>query len=685
MRGRKVAVIGGGVAGLTAAHELAERGFSVTLYEQRGALGGKSRSYPRQGPVPGAGKPPPAEHGFRFFPGFYRHVPDTLKRIPFRGVNARVYDNLVPTEANLIASYTRDPVAAVASYPKTLDALREGIRFVPGLMDLGLSNDDLTFYFHKLWRVLTSSRERRLAELESQSWREFMEPEGRSHSYDDYLVTNTTRTLLAARAEDANALTIAEISLQLWATLLWYPQRGGDRILNGPSSERWIEPWRAYLETLGVELKLNHRLHAIWTKEGRVSRVVFRDTAGRTPADEARLKEARARNYREAFEELTLRLEGADAGQRRRLEREARATLQDIALETERDFYASFPAVEGIDADYYVFALPVEHMAKFLTEELLSLDPRLRGIAELTRHVRWMGGIQIYLNEAVDIGRGHVSYAGSPWALTSIVQSELWSEDIDLKDYADGSVRAILSVCISEWKTPGFNGKEAGDCPPQELALEVWEQVKRALNRPNKPPVLRDSMLALGGDEALPGWHRASPAWFALDEGLTDRLDAIRDAPIPDAWEAAFRNWIDRDEAGEADFYFNAEPLFVNIAGSWQHRPEVASRIPNLLLVGDYVQTHTNLACMEAANEAGRRATNEILRRAGANAEPCELWELDLPFEALRSIDQRRFRAGKPWRDLGGGHIDLISNAGKAGLHAFKALRAIWKSSSKGR
>ena len=24
----------------------------------------------------------PAEHGFRFFPGFYRHLPDTMRRIP---------------------------------------------------------------------------------------------------------------------------------------------------------------------------------------------------------------------------------------------------------------------------------------------------------------------------------------------------------------------------------------------------------------------------------------------------------------------------------------------------------------------------------------------------------------------------------------------------------------------------
>jgi hypothetical protein len=590
---------------------------------------------------------------------------------------------LVLTATNLIASNTREAVPALASYPRTLEALRKGPRFIPALMDLGLTSEDLTFYFHKLWRVLTACRARRLAEFEKISWVDFMEPASQSQSYDEFLVSSTTRTLLAARAEEANALTIAEISLQLWATLLWYPQRGGDRVLNGPTSQSWIEPWVEYLASLGVRFQIGHRLHSIKVARGKISRVSFRNISDRTEDDTQRLKAARTRNYEDAYGRLTRELSGKiDADQRVRLESAARAELKEIALQTEQDFYATFPAVDAdADTDYYVFALPVEHMAKFLTDELVDCDPQLSGIRKLKDHVRWMAGIQIYLNQKVLVTTGHVNYTGTPWALTSIVQSQFWSEETDLSEIGDGSVRAVLSVCISDWKTPGYNGKEAGDCAPLELALEVWEQMKRALNRPNKPAILHDSMLALG-DGSADGWHSSSNQWFALDESLTDRLDAIRDTPISDSWQRDFRSWIEQNEVGEPDFYLNAEPLFINVTDTWRLRPEAGTRLPNMLLAGDYLRTNTNLACMESANESGRRAANEIFRRSGVGAELCRIWELELPFAPLRALDEQRFRAGKPWKNIGGSHIDLILNAGKAGIQAFKALGSFWNAAS---
>jgi uncharacterized protein with NAD-binding domain and iron-sulfur cluster len=118
-----VAVFGGGVAGLSAGHELAERGFRARVYERRPVLGGKARSIP----VPNSGgnrlHPLPGEHGFRFFPGFYRHVIDTMRRTPY-GPRGNIFDNLRVATRALLARAGKTEIRWLARCPHTLDDLR---------------------------------------------------------------------------------------------------------------------------------------------------------------------------------------------------------------------------------------------------------------------------------------------------------------------------------------------------------------------------------------------------------------------------------------------------------------------------------------------------------------------------------------------------------------------------------
>ena len=79
----RVIVLGGGVAGMSAAHELIERGFEVVVLERDYLAGGKARSVPvveegehasghqlAEGASGSIDHSVPGEHGFRFFPGF---------------------------------------------------------------------------------------------------------------------------------------------------------------------------------------------------------------------------------------------------------------------------------------------------------------------------------------------------------------------------------------------------------------------------------------------------------------------------------------------------------------------------------------------------------------------------------------------------------------------------------------
>src|SRR6516225_7040651 len=111
----RVAILGGGMGGLSCAHELARElsrehagAAEITVYDAAAQLGGKARSHY----VPGTGTDGrgdlPGEHGFRFYPGFYRHVVETMGEIPDeKSPNGCVSGNLTSCSEAGIARHGR--------------------------------------------------------------------------------------------------------------------------------------------------------------------------------------------------------------------------------------------------------------------------------------------------------------------------------------------------------------------------------------------------------------------------------------------------------------------------------------------------------------------------------------------------------------------------------------------------
>jgi len=540
---KTVVVLGGGVGGLSAAHELAERGFQVRVFERKSRFGGKARSLEVPNTGSGGRRDLPGEHGFRFFPNFYKHVTDTMKRIPYPGNPQGVFDNIVPGTRAQIARNGKMSIVAVARCPQTLDDWVDTLKAVVDSASLGIPDNEVLFYVDRLLTLLTTCEARRVAEYEKIPWWDFIDAEHKSSAYQQFLARGMTRSMVAIRAEEGSTRTVGYIGLQLTLGLLKIGDPV-DRLLNGPTNEVWIDPWIKYLGSLGVEVHNQAKL------------VSFQmDACG--------------------ISSVTVEMNGS---------------------------------LQTVTGDYYVAALPAEAMAPLATADMKRAAPSIANIDKL--RTSWMNGLQFYLEHDVPVVNGHTIYIDSPWALTSVSQRQFWRSD-QLMKYGDGRVNGILSVDISDWNSQGIlYGKPAVQCTAEEIKEEVWAQIKAHLNVDGRQQLEDGNLLA----------------WF---------LDPDIEFPNPSQ-------------------VTNLEPLLINTAGSLAYRPEAHTEIPNLFLASDYVHTYSDLACMEGANEAARRATNAILDRAGSSAHRATLWPLEEPdfFKPMRDYDWLRFRLGLPHASL---------------------------------
>lgn len=546
----KVAVFGGGVAGLTAAHELACRGFEVTVYEARTGgtlaenLGGKARSQywtrDGQGPFPG-------EHGFRFFPGFYEHVPETMRRIPLDATRVEpdqardgaavpgpsVYDNLSTVHHMAIARKDA-PLALISRrQPREVEDLRGVLEFY--FRGLGVPPQDMTRLWLRLFAFYVACDERRLA-LDRVSFFDYVGG-ARMSPRTQRLIQNLPKALVAMDAKEGSARTLGNTLFLMMVDQ--FERDGGDRLLNGPTTETWIAPWVAWLQRLGVRFECGRKL------------------------------------LRLELDRATRRIRGAQ--------------LEDAMVE----------------ADYYLLAVPLEVAVPIIRRDLAGASEILDRFKDVDpeRVLGWMVGVQLYLREDRPIARGHIALPDAPWGVTAISQAQFWQLD------PSWPFKGILSLDVTQWKEPGdLRKKPALHSTRREILDELLYQ------------------LGVAKDATGAALLSAEPWHGHIDEDLVFSAERVVE---------------------------NHARLLIHPPGFWSQRPPATTGLGNLLLAADYVRNNMDLATMEGANEAARRAVNAILARERPETPPCPIvhhLHANEPdwLRELKAIDAERYHRRLP-------------------------------------
>ncbi|WP_437801032.1 FAD-binding protein [Sorangium sp. So ce693] len=548
----------------------------------------------------------PGEHGFRFFPSYYNHVFDTMRRIPILDESGRetgrsVYDNVMPTPNQGVAQNGLSPLILPRSPPESAYERKERLSV---LRDLGYTPLDVLQFMLRTLRYMSTCSKRRSAELEAISWWEYLQ--GYDPRTDTYRykyserfkrdITTQARTLASFDAVWGDARTCGNTWVQLFYNWL-QPAAKVDGTLNGPTSEAWLDPWRQYLTTrLGVEFVQGTLVHVeLEEKDGKPTVVPHvwlpdeaADTQGPGPVPESYESDyyVIATDPRTA-EEVTRNLYGAPGDRGR------------IGVPLGLDGFTTRVRPEP----------PEEGPGK-------ARSPSGKFGLQLWDRFQTMSGIQFFFkNEDFKLNDGYVFFNKAAWALTSINSAQFWTRRPTEK--RDGFT-SLITVDLCDWDAKADGGRVVGksmwECTANEIADEVWRQITKEI-RLATPRGQTGSPFA-----GIP----PRPTWFHIDRNIEfgkDPPDVERPVrnrtPYLVPIKADWRNRPGAQPWDPSPVAFNLPPDYPEekrLEGEWQARHGgYLVHWDKLVFAGVYLKTFTRMTTMEAANESGRHAANAIL------------------------------------------------------------------------
>jgi hypothetical protein len=244
----KVSIFGGGITGLTIAHECLDAGLEVHLYESANVLGGKAVGTPNDGF--------PLEHAPRIIANRYFSFFETLFRVPLPTGKGTLMDNVIPVANIRLASGDIDqPVTLGIDLLSVISRLWSLTSY---MRKINIPWSELIYTFGKCIMWIWSCDDRKNTLSQTLTIGEYLNLETKSQQYRNFIV-KLMGIITAAKVTAA-----CDVSVEVLCTLLLsilIPGTKGISVVfsvsNGPTSDAIIDPWVAHLVNKGLKIHLN--------------------------------------------------------------------------------------------------------------------------------------------------------------------------------------------------------------------------------------------------------------------------------------------------------------------------------------------------------------------------------------------------------------------------------------------
>ena len=541
----------------------------------------------------------PGEHGYRYFPSFYHNLFNTMQRTPIVGEEGEAtfittYNNLIRPPTVSLATKGKGFVKSPKDKTDSIEVILS--RFTSNTANLDMSQKDMSLMTNRLFKMMTSCQDRR-ALYENMSWLSFIygnsefgphdpkavtEQKGPYTEAGEHMLRTLPQALIAMKAEESDARSYGIAAIQ---NLRDYQSSSGeytDRMLNGPTSEVWLEPWKRYLKAQGVRFFTGH-IEKLDYIDGELVPIFGGPGPDNTPLSEAPF-----------FEFIDSR-----SGTEKACDDEVDYYLLSVPIEVTRNLISTAPKTVPWDKD-------LDQLVTLVGEAWTETDPDDPfGIARgkngrpkprFKQPLRDFPGLQLYFNKHVQIGTSYVYFPWSDWKITAIAQTFLWYTRPSLSAGYLGEISIDIGDMYeragkhpSAWHS---SFRQIADCSWRQIESTFTEQIRARMPEPN---------------------------YFHLDKGLrfnprTGEGVAHNRTPfmisLPGQYQMRPGCWVEGDADALLDNTFDYP-----IIEPYDDYKRVEYHVSNKrwVLCASYMPSHTRINTMEAANEIGRHAVNAIL------------------------------------------------------------------------